>query len=229
MSQPADRLEAYEEQHGLRLDRSQRRQLREYLGAVLLANQDVNLTGGGLGDLASARARLELPSYAVASGWGSGPAPRIALDIGSGNGYPGVVAAVIWPSARVLLVERRKKKAAAIQGCLAQAGISNAEVLAEDVRDAAAHRPELRDNVDLVMARGVGSTAGVNRLAAPFLAPGGRVMHWKATNTSPTELREGDVIAGTRGWSARVELRFEPVPPGPGRLVVYERPARGAR
>ncbi|MDJ0975001.1 MAG: class I SAM-dependent methyltransferase [Planctomycetota bacterium] len=202
-----------------------RARLDAYLCAVLDASRRVNLTGIRADDVETARRALVTPSYALLGGWERSTPPATVLDIGSGNGFPGVVAAVAWPDARVLLVERRKKKAAAIERCLASVGIGNAEVFAEDVRETAAHRPALRERVDLITARGVGSLADVNRLAAPLLAPGGRVLHWKATNTPAAELTEGDAVAQGLGWSARREWRFEPVPPGPSRLVGYERPA----
>lgn len=36
--------------------------------------------------------------------------PEIVADIGSGNGLPGVIAAILWPSARVILLEPTAKR-----------------------------------------------------------------------------------------------------------------------
>lgn len=205
---------------------AERAQLDVFLRAVLAESRRVNLTAFGADDAVAARETLLVSSLAMAVAWQSAPPPGVVVDIGSGNGFPGVVAAVLWPEARVLLVERRRKKALAIERCVRAASLATVQVLAEDVRDTAAHRSELRACADLVTARGVGPLAAVNRLAAPLLAPGGRVMHWKATDLDVAELAEGDRVAAACGWRPHRAWRFEPAPPGPGRLIVYARPAQ---
>jgi 16S rRNA (guanine527-N7)-methyltransferase len=86
------------------------------------------------------------------------PAPGVALDVGSGVGLPGVPLALALPETRVLLVERRRRRASFLRIVVAQLGMENAEVFGGDVRDLR------RPCVDVVTAQGVASLAEVYRL-----------------------------------------------------------------
>ena len=155
---------------------------------------------------------------AIVRAWGEGPAPATCLDLGSGNGFPGVIVALAWPSARVVLLERRRKKARAIQACLEAAGLAGrAEALALDARELKRERPELVGACDLVTVRAVGPLDATTRLAAPLLAPGGRVVHFKPTAPSPEERRAGDAAARSLGLDVRATVRSVEG----GRLVIY--------
>jgi 16S rRNA (guanine527-N7)-methyltransferase len=198
-----------------------------YLEEVLRAGRDLNLTAAET--LAEAVDVLGLSSLAVRAAW---PAdrepPRRVVDLGTGNGFPGVVAALLWPGARVLLVERRAKKAAAVAACCARAGVANAEAVPCDGRELLRERPEVREGVDLVTARAVGTLEETIRIAAPWLVPGGVVAQWKGVNLTEDERSAGSLAAARAGLGALRERRF-PVPPGPACLVLCSRPARPAR
>ncbi len=164
---------------------------------------------------------LIVPSLVVGEAWPRGrPAPRVVLDIGSGNGFPGLAAAALWPGALVHLVERRQRKAAALAEHVAACGYGErVRVHAADSRDLLAHEPGMRAVADLVVLRAVGPLSECNRLAVPFLAGGGRVVHWKGPGISRHEIAEGRRGAGPLG--------LEECPPLPGvgtrSLWVYER------
>lgn len=62
-------------------------------------------------------------------------APIHIADVGSGMGVPGVVWAIVMPSARVDLFERQQKKLAFLRHVVAQLGLSSrVRVIAGDVR-----------------------------------------------------------------------------------------------
>lgn len=86
------------------------------------------------------------------------PAATTVLDLGSGVGLPGIVVAAALPRLRVLLVERRRRRAAFLQLACGQLGLRNAVVIKGDVRDLQDER------VDVVTAQGVGSFLDVYRL-----------------------------------------------------------------
>lgn len=79
-----------------------------------------------------------------------GPNPEIHIaDVGSGMGVPGVVWAIVMPSARLDLIERQQKKAAFLRHVAGRLGLSGRlRVVAQDVR---AHRAEPR--YDLITSR----------------------------------------------------------------------------
>ena len=193
--------------------------------AVLAENERVNLTGAR--DLAAAVDVLVVDSLPVGAAWpvASRP-PRVAIDLGTGNGFPGLAVAMRWPDAEVVLVERREKKARAVERVCAAVGAARATVVACDGRELLARRPALRGGADLVVVRAVGPLAPTTKEAAPWLARGGRLVHWKSADVSDDERREGLAAATAAGLVARPDVAFTVSPAHPPRLlVVYERPA----
>ncbi|GEM_PF-1988258 len=162
-----------------------------YLLRMLEENKKLNLSG--IRDLPTA-----LTLHLIDSLWihrvVSTPPERI-LDIGSGNGFPGAIAACLWPKAKCILVERTQKKARAIETCLKDTGITNASILAEDAAALPAHHQELKADMDLILTRATGTIAAMNRLAAPLLHPGGSLFHWKSEKVAPKERKEGLICA----------------------------------
>lgn len=169
---------------------------------------------------------LVVPSLAVAEAWPPmRPAPRLVVDIGSGNGFPGLAAAALWPTARVHLVERRQRKAAALAEHVAAGGFADrVTVHAADARELLTEVHGLVAAADLVLVRAVGPMGDTTRLAAPFVAPGGRLVHWKGPGLGREELAEGRRVAAGLG------LVEGPTQSGEGErtLRVFERP-RGER
>jgi 16S rRNA (guanine527-N7)-methyltransferase len=205
-------------------DEATLRVLVRYLEAVLTESARVNLTSART--LADAVAYLALSALAVTRAWdGPPPTPGVVVDLGTGNGLPGVAAALAWPEARVLLVERRAKKARAVDACLARVGIVNAETVACDGRELSREKPQVVGAVDLVTVRAVGRLDEAATMAAPWLAPGGRIAHWKGAGLDAPEREAGDRAAGRAGLSVLPDLTFMD-DAGPARLVRYERRAR---
>lgn len=193
--------------------------LAAYVQALLVWNEKLNLTAAR--DLDKALDVLVMPSLSVWKAWASSRGPRQLVDIGSGNGFPGVAAAVLWPDAQVLLVERRGKKARAIQACLEAAEITNAEAVACDAREVKRERPAVPGHADLVMARAVGPLAETTKIAAAFLAPGGRLVQWKSQELDPQERAEGRKAAKAAALDV---LEDQGQAAGGGLLILYERP-----
>lgn len=198
--------------------------LVRYVEAVLAESAQVNLTGAKTLD--AALDILALDALPVCSAWPAGAAPpRRAVDLGTGNGLPGVVVALAWPTCATLLVDRTAKKANAVGRCVAAVGIRNVEVLACDGREVLLRRPSLERSVDLVTVRAVGDLAPTTKEAAPWLAPGGRIVHWKAFGLDAAERAAGLSLAKGHGLRALDDLEFRvPGSEHPRRLVVYERP-----
>ena len=192
--------------------------LAAYVEALIATNREINLTAART--VERAREILVVPSLGIRAAW-EGDAPHLAVDIGSGNGFPGVAVATLWPASHVVLVERRQKKARAVAACLLAAGVTNAESLACDAREIKNEAPELLGRADLVTLRAVGPLEETTRLAAPLLAPGGRVVHWKKSDIADDERAAGRRAA--RKFGLRVLPDVEQ-PDGEGLLIVYQRP-----
>ncbi|HED66502.1 MAG TPA: hypothetical protein ENJ09_13230, partial [Planctomycetes bacterium] len=93
--------------------------LLAYLDAMLEENRNVNLTA--VRDPEAAVVFHALDSVAIACVEFDRP-PREVLDLGTGNGFPGVAVACLLPDAHVLLMDRTLKKLKAIERALGRAG-----------------------------------------------------------------------------------------------------------
>jgi 16S rRNA (guanine527-N7)-methyltransferase len=221
MSTEADAILAAAARQGAPLETAGARRLADYLGALLGRATGLNLTAAR--DAEQALAVLVEPSLVVARAWPEASPPSRVLDLGSGNGFPGVVAAALWPAASVWLVERRGKKARAIRACLEDAAFPRVEVLACDAREVPRLLPDLPGTIDLVTVRAVGALEATTRMAAVLLAPGGRVVHWKAADLGDGERRDGARAARALGLGVLPEIVH-----AAGRLVPYGRGRTGS-
>jgi 16S rRNA (guanine527-N7)-methyltransferase len=136
-----------------------------YAALVLDANRRLNLTGAK--DGATFAAHL-LDALTL-----RGDVVSPLIDVGSGNGVPGIPLALAT-GARVVLLEPIKKRAAFLREALAALGIDG-EALDARAEDAA-RDPAYREAFGSATARAVASAPTVAELTVPFLALGGRAL-----------------------------------------------------
>jgi 16S rRNA (guanine527-N7)-methyltransferase len=136
-----------------------------YAALVLAANRRVNLTGARDGTAFAAHIldALTLRDDVVSP----------LIDVGSGNGLPGIPLALAT-GAEVTLLEPIKKRANFLRDALQTFGISGQAVAlrAED----AARDPACRERFLTATARAVAGAPTVAELTVPFLAIGGRAL-----------------------------------------------------
>jgi 16S rRNA (guanine527-N7)-methyltransferase len=97
------------------------------------------------------------------------PTDRLAYDLGSGAGLPGIVLAVAVPTCRFVLVESRSKRAGFLELVLARLELSNAEV-------SHGRAEELSTPADLITARAFAPLEKAWSVAHPLLRRGGRLV-----------------------------------------------------
>jgi 16S rRNA (guanine527-N7)-methyltransferase len=158
---------------GAELDEPRAARLLAYLDAMLALNEQINLTA--VRDREQAVVLHALDSLAFAK---TGLRPRHALDLGTGNGFPGVAIATLHPGASVMLMDRTGKKVRAVGSCLVTAKFDSVETILLDAQQAPALRRELRHAFDLVTARAVGAPAALAEMAEPLLRAGGHLVLW---------------------------------------------------
>lgn len=193
-----------------------------YLDAMLRENEHVNLTA--IRDRDAALVLHVADSLAIEA---LALAPRDCLDLGTGNGFPGVALQVLFPAAKVTLLDRTQKKIAAIGRALAASGLDEVATLRLDAAQAPALAPSLRGRFDLVTARAVAGPNEVAALAAPLLGPHGRLCLWLDADTEAPQ-----TLAPRFRRVALHEyvLQSPNVPPRTRRLALYAlEPARFAR
>jgi 16S rRNA (guanine527-N7)-methyltransferase len=130
----------------------------------------------------------------------------LAADLGSGAGLPGVVIAIALPRLRMLLVERRPRRAAILELVVEELGLSNATVFAGRV-------VELPERVDVALARAFAPPEEAWAQARQVLRPGGRLVYFAGAATAIPAAPEG---------SAMLEVQ-RPVLESSGALVIMTR------
>jgi 16S rRNA (guanine527-N7)-methyltransferase len=171
---------------------------------MLVENQKLNLTAIRERELAlTLHVRDSLKLWDVVAF-----EPQVIVDIGSGNGFPGVAAAVLWPNARTVLVERTQKKAAAIRRCLDDVGLERVETLPVDAAQLPALHADLCGHVNLVTARAMGQLDAALTLAQPLIASApALVVQWKA-GVDDDERRRSLLAARRIGLTPRDDYEY---------------------
>lgn len=164
----------------LATDRAER--LLGYLDAMLLLNEQINLTA--VRDRAQAIVLHVLDGLAFAL---TGLHPSHVLDIGTGNGFPGVCISALHPGASVVLMDKTGKKVRAIGSCLVSSHLDGVETVHLDAAQAPALRRDLRHAFDVVVARAVGKPEMVAEMADPLLRPRGSLVLWLDANAEVAE------------------------------------------
>ncbi|MFB3739512.1 MAG: 16S rRNA (guanine(527)-N(7))-methyltransferase RsmG [Candidatus Velamenicoccus archaeovorus] len=108
------------------------------------------------------------------------PQDRLALDLGSGAGLPGLVVAIALPGLRVVLVESRRRRVAFLELAVQTLGTGNAVVRHARIED-------VEDRADLCFTRALAPLRRSWALAAPRLRPGGRLVYFAGAGFSPPD------------------------------------------
>ena len=147
--------------------------LLEYLALLVQWNRAYNLTA--IRDPAEMVVKHLLDSLSIHA-YVSGS----VADIGTGPGLPGIPLALANPELRVSLVETAGKKARFLREAVRHLGLAQVTVhdcRAENVRESGQH--------DILIARALGSLAGILAFGGHLLKPGGRLLAMKGRE--PTE------------------------------------------
>lgn len=128
----------------------------------------------------------------------------LLLDLGSGNGYPGIPVGAARPGLQLVLAEASRKKAEFLRGCLRFAGSDGARVLEGQVQRAA-DLGEI-DEVRVLVCRAMGNWAKVLPRLASTLATDGEILLWGGADV--------EAVSGRAAWS---KLRLVERKPLPGR------------
>ena len=172
-----EKLESGAEKLGLRLTPRQLEQFQLYYQELIEWNRRLNLTA--ITDYDEVQVKHFLDSLTVVQGLNLPLSKGMKLiDIGTGAGIPGIPLKVLLPEIELVLLDATKKKAVFLEHITEKLRIKSTGVVvgrAEEV----AHRPEYRQQFDLVLSRAVAGLSTLVELTLPFCAVGGRFIAQK--------------------------------------------------
>lgn len=157
----------------------------------------------------------------IAAGRGALDRLRL-LDLGSGGGAPGLPLAIAAPQLSVTLLDSVGKKCDFLTAAVDELGITGrVAVVCARSESYTAPGGEGREAFDVVTARAVGALAEVVELAAPALAPGGRLLALKTGLALESERAGGDVAAGVCGLAPGVVVPLTASPLADSVCVIF--------
>ncbi|HXF74104.1 MAG TPA: 16S rRNA (guanine(527)-N(7))-methyltransferase RsmG [Actinomycetota bacterium] len=161
------------EELGIVIDDARAEQLLAF--ERLLLERAIPLGAVAAGDAPRLRERHVLDSLRAARALSTGD--RIAVDLGTGAGLPGLVLAIARPDVRFTLLEPRQRRAAFVELAVERLGLRNVRVLARRAEELSALVGRgVEPPADLALARALGSLERCLRLARGLLGPGGRLV-----------------------------------------------------
>lgn len=175
-------LIAHAERLGIAVTPTAATEVLTFLDAMLVTNQHINLTA--VRDRGDAVVLHALDSLAFQL---SELEPRHALDLGTGNGFPGIGVAALFPHAKVTLMDKTGKKVRAIQGCLETARLERVAAIQMDAKQAPSLDRDLRGGFDVCTARAVARPEVLAELAEPLVCAGGHLVAWLEEHATVTE------------------------------------------
>jgi 16S rRNA (guanine527-N7)-methyltransferase len=137
--------------------------------------------------------------------------PRL-LDLGSGGGLPGLVIAVEWPEAAIILLDANQRRTDFLRQAVSRLSLEDRVGVVSERAEAWARVPAQRASFDGVVVRSFGPPAVVAECAAPFLKVGG----WAIVSEPPPARGGEPEVSGPGGpsrWPAE-HLRAFGLEPG---------------
>lgn len=135
---------------------------------VLARARDLGFLGPGPVEAHIAHAEGFAAAFAV-------PPGRVA-DLGSGGGVPGLVLAVLWPGARVVLVDASERRTEFLREAVDGLALGERVRVVRARAEAVGREDGHRCAYDAVVARGFGPPAVTAECAAPLLVVGGALV-----------------------------------------------------
>lgn len=222
-----DMLKAEVEKLSLGLTAGQLADLNKFLNLLAAYNEKINLVSDASPELVARTHVLDCLTVADAANllWKNEMEDRESIslvDIGSGAGFPGMVIAIAWRQATVVLIEAIAKKARFLSEVVEELNLGDrVKVMVERGEDVS--RTRLRETFNFATARAVGHLGMVAELTMPFLTVGGHLLCQKSANQAEDEIRS--VRTSLQGLGADEPRLITPeIQTGKNRHVIVDIP-----
>ncbi len=139
---------------------------------------------------------------------------RQVLDMGSGQGLPGIPLAIGEPEGQFVLVESDLKKSQFLKRLVTKLGLENVKIIRSRVEELARSN-EYRGQFDMVTSRAVASLPTILEWGLPFLKIGGTLVAWKGAKVEE-EIGEsgkaldtlGGILLMVKNYEVRDKIRY---------------------
>ena len=149
----------------------------------------------------------------------------LAIDLGSGGGFPGIPLRIALPQLRLALVESSRKKSSFLSHLVRTLGLDEVTVIRERVEGLIGEK-SCAGSFDTVLSRAAFKLPELVRTAAFFLKPGGLLIAMKGPDPQE-ELEEAKTMLDSAGMvqtaSRDVQL---PLTDTSRKIIIYQRVAR---
>ena len=206
-----DRLAAKCAARGIALTPACLEQLDIYAGMLVEYGRHVNLTA--ITDPEGIEDKHFLDSLLFAS------QPEVAgslVDVGTGAGFPGLVARIYRPELAVTLMEPTGKRVEFLRQVCGRLGLDDVALVKERAEEAA--RKQWRERFDVACARAVSALPQLAEFCLPLVKVGGRFIALKGAAAAGEQAAAAGAIRRLGGRP--VELRRFTLPAGDERALV---------
>jgi 16S rRNA (guanine527-N7)-methyltransferase len=127
--------------------------------------------------------------------------PITVCDVGAGAGFPAIPLKICFPEIRLTVVDSLNKRIGFLQHVVKELGLEHV-TMHHDRAETFAHRPEFREQFDLVMARAVARLSVLAELCLPLVKKKGHFLAMKGANL-PEEVKDGEKAVTLLGGKIR--------------------------
>lgn len=199
-----ERLISGAAQMGINLTPAHVAAFRTYREELLSWNQQFNLTA--VTDPEQVQTRHFLDSLALIPALAANEGIAVptllsrnlrVVDVGAGAGFPGLALRIIWPRARISLIEATGKKVRFLEHVAKKLGMADVQLIQGRAEELGLKEP-YRAGYDLVLARAVATLPTLVEYLLPLARRGGQVVAYKGS-AAPEEAMCAELAIRTLG------------------------------
>ena len=164
-------------ENGITLSQNQLHQFDNYYRTLVNWNEKINLTA--ITDKRSVYEKHFYDSLTPAFHFDLAEINSLC-DVGAGAGFPSIPLKICFPHLHVTIVDSRKKRIIFLEQLISDLGLCNVN-LYHDRAETFAHRSDVRESFDFVIARAVANLATLCELCLPLVKMNGFFLAMKGS------------------------------------------------